>query len=230
MLPGELPYDGITFHLAPAHTGAPDAVVARGQTIQLPAGTFTRAYVLAASANGDRPVTFRAGDRVVTDTIQDWGGYVGQWDNRQWKTVEPTAEDTAAFERQRVRQDSLLRIRIDSVAHAGGDTMPLIAQSRRFRNNRGPRSHEEFNGLVPGFIKPASIAWYASHKHNADGVNQAYQYSYLFAYPIDLPAGAHTLTLPNDDAVRILAITVANEPGSAHPAAPLHDTLVRSSK
>lgn len=231
MLPAALPYDGITFHLAPAHTGTPNAVVARGQTIELPAGTFTRAYVLAASANGDRPVTFRAGSRVVTDTIEDWGGYVGQWDNRLWKTVQPSREDTLAYEQQRARQEAQFRARIDSVARAGGDTMPLLAQARRFAGRgRGPRSHEEFNGLVPGFIKPASIAWYASHKHSADGANEAYQYSYLFAYPIDLPRGARTLTLPNDDAVRILAITVVDEPQVAHPAAPLHDTLVRSSR
>ncbi len=43
------------------------------------------------------------------------------------------------------------------------------------------------------------------------GKNEAYAYSYLFAYTIDVPANAKTLTLPNNDNVRILAITGSNE-------------------
>jgi alpha-mannosidase len=47
----------------------------------------------------------------------------------------------------------------------------------------------------------------------------------LFAYPIELPANAKTLTLPANDKVRILAITAANESGEVHPAQALYDTL-----
>jgi len=86
----------------------------------------------------------------------------------------------------------------------------------------------EFNGeITPGFIKRAPIAWYSNHRHSADGKNEAYSYSYLFAYAIDLPAGATTLTLPDNDKIRVLAVTVANEPSHISPAAPLYDTLER---
>jgi len=228
MLPSTIPYDGITFTLAPSKTGTPDAVVARGQMIPLPAGHFTRAYILAASATGDRTATFRAGSAAAELTVQDWGGYVGQWDNRIWKTVEPTADEIAAFQKNQLRRRDQFRARIDSVTKAGGDTASLAAQLRRMGSgNFRPRAREEFAGLTPGFIKPASIGWYASHKHTAAGANEFYSYSYLFAYPIDLPADATTITLPNDDAIRVMAITVANEPATATPAAPLHDTLPR---
>ena len=83
MLPSEILYSGIRFNLAPAQK--PNAVISRGQTISLPAGKFTRLYVLAASADGDQKATFRIGDRPVELTIQDWSGHIGQWDDRQWK-------------------------------------------------------------------------------------------------------------------------------------------------
>jgi hypothetical protein len=59
----------------------------------------------------------------------------------------------------------------------------------------------------------------------AAGKNVAYSYSYLFAYGIDLPAGARTLTLPKNPNVRILAISVANEDTEAKPLEPLYDVL-----
>ena len=85
---------------------------------------------------------------------------------------------------------------------------------------------EEFTGeLLPGFIKRADIAWFASHRHADDGSNQAYQYSYLFAYPLDVPAGARSITLPNNEHIRILAITAVNELAPLRAAHPLYDVL-----
>jgi alpha-mannosidase len=80
-------------------------------------------------------------------------------------------------------------------------------------------------GLEEGFIKPASLAWYASHHHTADGLNAPYQYSYLFAYALAVPADAHTLTLPKNDKIRILAVSAVEEIPPATPAEPLFDTL-----
>ena len=66
-------------------------------------------------------------------------------------------------------------------------------------------------GLKPGYIKRADLAWYCSHHHDAKGQNVAYRYSYLFAYSVDLPAGAKTIKLPENDKIRILAISAADE-------------------
>jgi alpha-mannosidase len=176
MLPSEIAFNGVHFHLAPAKTGAANAVVARGQTIDLPAGDYNRAYVLAASADGDQETTFEVGGKTAALDIQDWGGFIGQWDDRQW-----SSKDTS-------------------------------------NDNYG-----EMIGLNPGYIKRATLAWYCSHHHNGAGKNVAYSYSYLFAYPIDLPAGAKAIRLPDNDKVRILS--VANENPAVEPAQPLYDLL-----
>lgn len=189
MLPASIAYDGIELKLAPA--SAPNAVVARGQQIPLPAGKFNRVYILAASTEGDQTAAFRVGDRSVDLNIQDWGGYVGQWDNRTWKpkTIELPPFPGAADQRPRTRVEPF----------------------------------GELTGITPGFIKRAGIAWFASHHHNADGTNAIYSYSYLFAYAIDIPAGARTLTLPNNDKIRVLAVTAAVGTAMAHPAQALYD-------
>lgn len=81
-----------------------------------------------------------------------------------------------------------------------------------------------YAGIAPGFIKRAPVAWFASHHHTADGANVPYSYSYLFAYTLDVPAGVKTLTLPDNDKIRVMAITVAEESDSVTPAMPLYDT------
>ena len=88
----------------------------------------------------------------------------------------------------------------------------------------------EYKGLTPGFIKRSPVAWFASHRHTADGANEPYAYSYLFAYFFDVPANAKTLTLPDNDKIRILAVTVADESGQVRPAQALYDTLERAER
>jgi alpha-mannosidase len=66
-------------------TGKPDAVVAKGQSIELPQGDFNKVYVIAASDGGDQQGVFHVGDHVQKLTIEDWGGFIGQWDTRLWK-------------------------------------------------------------------------------------------------------------------------------------------------
>ena len=89
---------------------------------------------------------------------------------------------------------------------------------------KNPQSLPRYAGITPGFIKRAPIAWFASHYHDANGTNVPYGYSYLFAYEMDLPPGAHTLTLPDNEKIRVFAVTVAREESSARPAQPLYDT------
>jgi alpha-mannosidase len=88
MLPSQIQFNDVRFQLAPAKIGALNAVVAKGQTINLPSGRYNRVYLLAASANGDQKATFVAGDKKTELNIQDWGGFIGQWDNRQWSSAD----------------------------------------------------------------------------------------------------------------------------------------------
>jgi len=178
MLPAQIRFNDVQFQLASGETGVPNAVVAKGQTIDLPAGLYNRVYVLAASADGDQKSTFKVGNTAVNLNVEDWGGFIGQWDDRQW-----TSKDT---------------------------------------------SHDDYGqmtGIKPGYIKRADLAWYCSHHHNAAGDNVPYRYSYLFAYSIAVPAGTKTITLPDNDRIRILAMSVANENPAVKPAQPLYDVL-----
>ena len=199
MLPRDIPYAGIVFRLAPAD--GPNAMIPRGHTMVLPRGV-RRLYVLAASAVGDQEVEFRVGNQPVNLKIQSWSGFIGQWDDRQWKQTEVVVQPRTP----------------------PPDIPPdIAAQLQRPRTRR--ELYGEMIGITPGFIKRAPLAWFASHRHTVEGKNEAYAYSYLFAYTIDVPANAKTLTFPDNDQVRILAITGSDERAWLKPAHPLYDTL-----
>jgi len=200
MLPQEIDYHGVQFKLAPAKTGAADAVVAKGQSIALPSGAYNRVYILAASVDGDQTASFKVGNSWTQLTVEDWGGFIGQWDTRIWKNAP---QRDWAF----------------SPNHA---PWPPAENAPR---GWSPKYPDDYAGLRAGFIKPASLGWYASHHHTAQGWNEPYEYSYLFAYCMQLPAGAKSLTLPNNDKIRILAISVAEENPLVTAAQPLYDTL-----
>jgi alpha-mannosidase len=185
MLPQRLDYAGVEFQLG--DPSRPDAVTAHGQTIQLPAGHFTRLYVLAASDSGDQKADFTVGSRSTPVTVQDWTGLIGQWDYRDW------SNHTASF-------------------------MGRDGRERSF-------DYQLYAGLNPGFIKRAPVAWFASHHHLADGSNDAYSYSYIFGYEVPVPAGAHTLVLPNNPHIHIFAATVSDGAAPLTPALPLYDVL-----
>ena len=198
MLPADLAFGGVHFKLGLTTGVKPNAVIPRGQVIDLPAGSFQRLYVLAAATTDtDQRATFKVGDTPVDLTIQSWSGYIGQWDNRTWKARE------------------------EPVPLRPGQTPPPAGTPPRMR------VVQEFAGLTPGFVKRAPVAWFASHRHGMDGTNEPYAYSYLFAYAIDIPPGAKTITLPLNERLRVMAITVSNQGPQVVPAQPLHDTLAR---
>jgi alpha-mannosidase len=153
-----------------------------------------------AAAVRDQKGIFTVGNNSVELSIPDWTGYIGQWDNRNWETKE-----------------------VPIVRPADAPPLPPGAPTTR--------TVTSFSGqLTPGFIKRADVAWFASHRHDSAGLNEAYAYSYLFAFAIDVPAGATTITLPDNERIRVMAITVADEPAGVSPARPLYDTLVHSDR
>ena len=193
MLPSEIRFNDVQFHLAPAKTGVPNAVLAKGQAIALPGGNHNRVYILAAAAGGDQKGRFEAGGKATELNIQEWSGFIGQWDDRKW-----------------IAKDTAVPARNGHPAETNHD------------------DYAEMTSLNPGYIKRANLAWYCSHHHNAAGENVPYAYSYLFAYSVDLPAGAKAITLPHNDKIRVFAISLADENPEVKPAQPLYDTLNRS--
>lgn len=180
-LPATIQSEGIEFRTGPKGDGKKNALICRGQTINLPTGDFDHIYLLAAALNGDTKGTFTIGTHAVEQTVRDWSGFIGQWDDRLWK-----------------------------------GQIPEIAY----------RWNNELNGLVPGFIKRDTVAWFASHRNFPHGGNDFYQYCYLFKYGFNLPAGVKRFTLPNNDNIRIVAVTVAKSGRKDVVAAkPLYDIM-----
>ncbi len=219
MLPASLSFDGVDFQLAPAGTGKANAVVAKGQKIDLPTGKYNRVYILAASADGDQKTQFRIGDKSADVTVENWGGFIGQWDTRLWKprpeSVTQNGRGGGTPTQVPLRQDWAV-----SANHATWDV-----NGGGGSRNWSPNYPDDFLGMSPGYIKRADVAWYASHHHTAEGLNEPYQYSYLFAYAIDLPANARTVTLPENSNIRVLAVSVAEENSEVKPAQPLYDVI-----
>lgn len=206
MLPSTIHYHGVEFKLESAKTGVPNAVVAKGQMIALPAGHYNRVYLLAAATGGDQDASFQIGATKVALHIQDWSGFVGQWDTRIWNI--PAERDWAIS--------------------ANHPVWPPADEAQREQRPIMPRYPEDYVGLKAGYVKPASLVWYASHHHTASGLNQPYEYSYLFAYPIEVVGDAKSITLPTNDKIRVLAISTAEESPSIVPVQPLYDTLYRT--
>lgn len=184
MLSATVVSEGIPFKLGSTADGQKNALACRGQSLPLAEGDFDRVVILAASSNGDKPLDFgfsgAAAASTVKAKIQDWSGYVGQWDNRLWKGKVP--ELTYTWEN------------------------PL-------------------DGVVPGFVKPATVAWYSSHvsERGGDGI---YEYCYLFKYEFDVPKGAAAFVLPNAPDARIFAVTqVKSGRAATPPVSPLYDTF-----
>jgi len=85
----------------------------------------------------------------------------------------------------------------------------------------------EADRMAPGFIHRDEIAWVGTHRHDASADrNEPYVFCYLFKYTLDLPRDASTVTLPDEERIRILAMTATDDPlDETVPAAPLYDEL-----
>ncbi|MFH1144797.1 MAG: glycoside hydrolase family 38 C-terminal domain-containing protein [Candidatus Eisenbacteria bacterium] len=87
LLPEVLYSNGVAFRMGPRAPGWANALACQGQRIMLPAGSFDRLYVLAASVEGDRSADFGIEPAYVDNYrqalwMQDWAAPVGQWNNR----------------------------------------------------------------------------------------------------------------------------------------------------
>jgi len=182
LLPSVLRCEGVAYQLGPSETGMKNALVCRGQTIELPPkprlGYYNKVYVLAAAVGGDTEGTFTVGEREVTVGIQDYTGFVGQWDNR------------------------------------------LV---------NGTRATNVFQ-VKPGYIKRDDIAWVGTHRHDAGTGNEAYVFTYIFRYGFDLEERESSLTLPDNENIRVFAVTAAIDLNAGTvPAQFLYDDITATS-
>jgi alpha-mannosidase len=81
LIPPEIVSEDIRFKMGNTADQQNNAVIANGQVINLPAGDYTKLYLLA-SADGDTRGDFIVDGLTLSLQIQDWKGYIGQFYNR----------------------------------------------------------------------------------------------------------------------------------------------------
>ena len=82
-------------------------------------------------------------------------------------------------------------------------------------------------GHTEGFLKEAEIAYVGTHRHAPEG-DEAYEYTYMFKFGMDIPKGATQLVLPdNKDIVLFAATVVKEENPQVTPASGLFRTALK---
>ena len=69
-------------------------------------------------------------------------------------------------------------------------------------------------GVEPGFVKRQRLEYYTTHTHQS-GRDLPYRYGYLFRFCLPIPPDAKALKLPQDNRIKIMSATVANNPVTA---------------
>lgn len=66
-------------------------------------------------------------------------------------------------------------------------------------------------GYTQGYLKDAEVAYIGTHRHSAEG-DQAYEFTYMFRFAIDIPAKATQIILPDNKDIVLFAATLVEEP------------------
>jgi alpha-mannosidase len=100
-------------------------------------------------------------------------------------------------------------------------TEPIGQWNNRMVNGRMVADASE---ILPAYINQTPVAWAGTHRHTADGRNDAYKFTYLYAIPVELNPGARQLTLPDNPRLKLLAVSVAGDSRDRiHPSTALYD-------
>lgn len=85
-------------------------------------------------------------------------------------------------------------------------------------------------GHTEGFLKDAEIAYVGTHRH-APGGDEAYEYTYMFKFGLDIPKGATSLILPDNKQIVLFAATLVKEDQpQVMPASNLYRTALKAQK
>lgn len=85
-------------------------------------------------------------------------------------------------------------------------------------------------GQTESYLKEADIAYVGTHRHSSHK-DEAYEFTYMFKFGMDIPKGATTVTLPDDRSIVLFAATLTDEKYPAvSPAFPLFRTAFESVK
>ena len=65
-------------------------------------------------------------------------------------------------------------------------------------------------GHTKGYLKDANIAFVGTHRHSSTD-DEPYNFTYMFKVGIDIPKGACSIVLPNNEKIVLFAATLVNE-------------------
>ena len=127
---------------------------------------------------------------------------------------------------------------VDSTITLGNKTVPFSVQYwtgfvGQWDKRIWDREHAEVDfqclgfvvDIIKGYVKRDDVAWYCTHRHDKEGANETYQFSYMFKYELDLTGKEKEITLPDNPAIKIYAISVANDQNIGTRASLLYDNF-----
>ncbi len=110
------------------------------------------------------------------------------------------------------------RLNTKRVSRDAGSWSGLFgAFDRRVRREPGTGTLAAYTGGMPAGLQPAwfrndRVAWWCSHTHDRNGVNEIYQYAYLHHITLDVDARDRTVWLPNERSVYLVAAVCETNP------------------
>lgn len=102
---------------------------------------------------------------------------------------------------------------VDGEIRAGKSVTPLTVPS--YTGFVGQWGHD---GHTTGYLTDAEIAYVGTHRHSAEGDNP-YEFTYMFCFPVDIPAKATEIILPDNPDIVLFAATATTEERPAATAA-----------
>ena len=66
------------------------------------------------------------------------------------------------------------------------------------------------SGHTKGYLKDAEVAYVGTHRHSPTA-DEAYEFTYMFKFGVDIPTGAASLILPKNEKVVLFAATLVEE-------------------
>ncbi|MDE6542673.1 MAG: discoidin domain-containing protein, partial [Muribaculaceae bacterium] len=111
---------------------------------------------------------------------------------------------------------------VNAVVKIGNQTDTLVVPS--YTGFIGQWGHD---GHTEGYMKEQRVAYTGTHRHSP-AADEPHEYTYMFEYTMDVPAGATSVILPKNRQLVLFAATVTSgEAGRALAAAPLFKTANR---
>lgn len=173
------------------------------------AGNSYAAELLPDSILNANGIPFRLGEKEIANGVTCKGNVLQLPNGHSYNRIYFLAAST--------NEDATADFRIGN--HSQAFTVPSYT---------GFIGQWEHLGHTEGFLKEAEIAYVGTHRHSSRK-DEAYEFTYMFKFGMDIPQGATTVTLPDNANIVLFAATLTQEKyPSVTPASELFRTAIRT--